>query len=418
MRKLAIILLVFAIAAAQAGAARRESTNYGIQSDDANQGGTKSTSANYIVRQGAAGQGAAGKSDSANYSAGQGYIYTTNTKPATPESLAQYKADGATLIPWPAGWTFTSTEVMKMSIKDYDPGDILLPQIEVQLSGESFTNAPSFEGSNYNYSGITLTGSVSATGMVHASSYIWQARVKDLENYYSDWVAKGGDPDYRVDLVPPASSELLTAFATPEPSPVKVYLTWEAGSDALSGVAGYNLYRSPTPGSGYSMIQYLISGLTTFDAAVSPGNDYYYVMRTQDLAGGESGNSIQASAPYLAVTREVAVVAPVGGGYSGNIEDAVPGSTIKYNIYYTNLGFAVSASTEVVDRIPDYTRFKLGSATGEAVTEVKYSNDNGANFNYIPSGDYVDPAVTHIKWRCADVPSGTAKKVEFSVVIR
>jgi uncharacterized repeat protein (TIGR01451 family) len=412
------IIVTVAIISLPASAALRSGTDYQLQTDSANQGGTKSTSANYIVRQGAAGQGAAGKSDSANYSAGQGYIYTTNTKPATPESLAQYKADGTTLIPWPAGWTFTSTEVMKMTIKDYDPGDILLPQIEVQLSGESFANAPSFEGSAQNYGGTTLAATITATSMEHAKTYIWQARVKDLENFYSDWVAKGGDPDYRVDLVPPASSELLTAFATPEPSPVKVYLTWEAGLDALSGVAGYNLYRSPTPGSGYSRIQYLVSGLSTNDAAVSLGTDYYYVMRTQDLAGGESGNSIQASAPYLAITREGAVVSPVGGGYSGSAADAVPGSTINYIMYYTNLGFAVSTSIEVVDRIPEYTDFKIGTATGEAVTQVKYSNDSGATFTYTPSGTYVDPAVTHVKWLCGDVSSGATGKVEFSVVIR
>lgn len=420
MRRIAGALFIVFALVLRPQAALRSGTDYGLQTDSSNQGGTKSTSTNYTLRQGSAGQlGAVGKSGSTNYTAGQGYIYTTNTKPATPESLAQYKADGTTAIPWPAGWTFTSTEVMRMSIRDYDPGDVLLPQIEVRLTGESFSGTPSFEGGTYNYSGVSLTASVSATSMEHAKYYLWQARVKDLENYYSDWAALAGSPcDYRVDLVPPASSELLTAFATPEPSPVNVFLTWEAGTDALSGVAGYNLYRSPTPGSGYSRIQYLISGLNTYDATVSPGNDYYYVMRTQDLAGGESVNSMQASAPYLAITREAAVVAPVGGGYSGSASDAVPGSTISYIIYYTNWGFAVSTSIEVVDRIPEYTDYKIGTATGEAVKEIKYSNDNAATFDYTPVGSYIDPAVTHVKWLCNDVSSGASGKIEFSVVIR
>ena len=399
-------------------AARRESTNYGIQSDSANEGGAKSSSSTYIIRQGSAGQGAVGQSDSSGYGAGQGYIFTTNTKPATPETLEQFKADGTTSIPWPAGWTNTTTEVMKFDIKDYDPGDVLTPQIEVRLSGESFTGTPSFEGSTYNYSGITLNASVPATPMVHAQSYIWQARTKDLENYYSEWVTMSGTPDYRVDLVPPGSSELLVANATPEPDPTAVHLTWEAGTDPLSGVAGYNLYRSTTPETGYVKIMSLIPDLATIDATVALGTDYYYVLTTQDNAGSESIYSNQASAPYLELTREVSVVAPISGGYTGSPEDAVPGSTIRYIIYYSNTGFALSTSIEVVDKIPEFTEFKVGTATGEAVTQVKYSNDNGATFTYTPSGTYVDPAVTNIKWYCEDLNSGDTKTVEFSVVIR
>lgn len=417
VRAFVIFILIIA---PSANALLRSSANYGLQTDSANHGGTKSTSTNYILRQGSAGQlGAVGDSDSINYSAGQGYIYTTNTKPATPESLQQYKSNGVSEIPWPAGWTNTSAEVMKMDISDYDPGDILTPQIEVRLTSESFTDTVSFEGSNYNYSGTTLSATTAATGMTHNRYYIWQARTKDLENYYSDWKILGGSPaDYRTDFVLPGSSEVLTAAATPETSPTQVYLTWEAASDALSGIAGYNLYRSTTPGSGYVKIQSLIPGLITSDAMVYLGTDYYYILRAEDWAGGESGNSMQASAPYLNITREVIVIAPISGGYSGGAGDPVPGATIKYNMYYTNLGFAVSTSIEVVDKIPAHTEFKVGSANGESISAVKYSNDGGATFTYTPSGTYVDPAVTNIKWICSDTSSGATRKVEFSVIIR
>jgi hypothetical protein len=402
-------------------AALRQGSNYGLQTDTSDQGGNKSTSTNYILRQGSAGQsGAAGKSDSTNYSAGQGYIYTTNTKPATPESLAQYKANGTTSIPWPAGWTATSTEVMKMDLSDYDPGDILTPQIEVQLSTEAFTNTPSFEGASYDYSGTTLTASVTAASLEHAKTYIWQARTKDQENFYSDWKTMGGSPfDFGIDLLAPPSVEVFWATASPEPNPAYVYFTWEAVSDSGSGVAGYNLYRSTTPGSGYSKLQSLVPGTSTTDATVLPlGTDYYYVIRAEDYAGGEGINSAQASAPYIGLTREVAVTAPTGGGYTGNITDAVPGSIIKYNMYFTNRGFAVSANINIINKIPSYTEFKIGSATGEAGPSVYYSNDNGASFTYTPSGTAVDPAVTHIKWVCANISSGASRKVEFSVVIR
>lgn len=403
-----------------AEAALRTSANYKLQTDVSDQGGAKSTSESYVLRQGSAGQlGAVGKSDSANYSAGQGYIYTTNTKPATPEALAQYKADGTTPLPWPAGWTATSSEVMKMDLSDYDPGDILTPQIEVRLSSEAFTNTPSFEGSTYNYSGTTLAASVTAASMEHAKTYIWQARTKDQENFYGDWKTMGGAPfDFGVDLLAPPSVEVFWATASPESNPAYVYFTWEAVADSGSGVAGYNLYRSTTPGSGYSILQSLVSGTSTTDATVSLGTDYYYVIRPEDYAGGEGENSAQASAPYIGLTREVAVTAPTGGGYTGSITDAVPGSMIKYILSFTNRGFAVSANINIINKIPSYTEFKIGSATGEAGPAVYYSNDNGASFAYTPSGAEVDPAVTHIKWVCANISSGASRKVEFSVVIR
>ncbi|MFA4906277.1 MAG: hypothetical protein WC645_07215 [Candidatus Margulisiibacteriota bacterium] len=398
----------------------RTSTNYGLQTDASAHGGDKSTSTNYILRQGTAGQlGSVGKSDSANYSARQGYIYTTNTKPATPETLQQFKSDGATAIPHPAGWTSTSTEILKANIYDYDPGDILTPQVEVRQAGAGFTGEISYEGSNVNYSGTTVTSSVSATGMTHNRSYIWQIRAKDQENYYSDWQTLAGSPsDYRTDFVAPGTSEVLTAAATPEPSPTQVYLTWEAASDALSGIAGYNLYRSTTPGSGYVKIVSLISGLTTTDATVYLGADYYYVIKAEDAAGGESEISRQASAPYIAVTREAVITAPTVGGYTGGAADPVPGSTLKYTMYYTNRGFAQSTGVVIVDKVPAFTQFKIGSATGNDISAVQYSNNGGTTFSYTPSGTYIDANVTHVKWLCNNISSGATKQVEFSVVIR
>jgi hypothetical protein len=193
------ILLAVMITAGTSYASRRESTNYHLQTDVVNQGGNSSSSTNYIMRRSSSGQhGSVGSSQSGNYSADQGHVYTINTKPSTPESLEQFQADGATPIPWPAGVTPTTTEVMRIVMSDPDPGDILTPQIEVVLSGEAFTDNENFEGDNYNYSGVDLSGEVDAVGMVPGSAYVWQARVRDEENYYSDWVTLGGNPDFIV----------------------------------------------------------------------------------------------------------------------------------------------------------------------------------------------------------------------------
>ncbi len=416
--KLIVVFVGLLILFGTANSARRSSTNYGLQTDVYNQGGNKGTSESYILRQGSAGQqGSIGSSESATKIVGQGYIYTTNTKPLTPESLQQFRADGVTQIAWPAGWTGTSTEVMKFDISDPDPGDILVAQIEVVLSGEAFSDTPSFEGDASNYSGSPINSSVEATDMADSSGYIWQVRVKDLENYYSDWVTLGGDPDFQTDFISPITPEALVADALPVTGPAYVYLTWEASSgDGGSGVAGYDLYRSIIPDTGYAKIMSLITDTSTSDTTVVLGTDYYYVITAHDAATNESEFSNQASAPLLEVTREAIVAAPAT--YNGGAADPVPGSIINYYLYYQNIGFAEASNIVIIDAVPEYTQYKMGTATGESITAVYFSDDSGSNWDYTPSGTYVDGNVTHIKWDVDVASSEVISKVEYGTVIR
>jgi len=73
-----------------------------------------------------------------------------------------------------------------------------------------------------------------------------------------------------------------------------VTLTWKASS---SQVAGYNVYRSTTPGGDYVKINTsLVQGLTYTDKTVDRGVTYYYVTRAVDPRGNQSVNSNEASA--------------------------------------------------------------------------------------------------------------------------
>jgi hypothetical protein len=73
-----------------------------------------------------------------------------------------------------------------------------------------------------------------------------------------------------------------------------VTLTWKASS---SRVAGYNVYRSVTPGGNYlRMNSSLVQGLTYTDNTVVSGVTYYYVTRAVDDRGHESVNSNETSA--------------------------------------------------------------------------------------------------------------------------
>jgi fibronectin type 3 domain-containing protein len=75
-----------------------------------------------------------------------------------------------------------------------------------------------------------------------------------------------------------------------------VDLTWNASADAV----GYNVYRSTTSGSGYTMINSSPNLTTAYtDNTVSAGQTYYYVTTAVDSSQNESGysNMAQATVP-------------------------------------------------------------------------------------------------------------------------
>jgi len=72
-----------------------------------------------------------------------------------------------------------------------------------------------------------------------------------------------------------------------------VDLSWTASADAV----GYNIYRSTTSGSGYSMINSSLDSTTAYtDSTVVSGQTYYYVATAVNSESQESGYSNQAQA--------------------------------------------------------------------------------------------------------------------------
>jgi Abnormal spindle-like microcephaly-assoc'd, ASPM-SPD-2-Hydin len=77
-------------------------------------------------------------------------------------------------------------------------------------------------------------------------------------------------------------------------TPHYVDLNWVAST---STVAGYNIYRSTSSGSGFSKLNgSLISGLAYQDTTVQSGASYYYVVTAVDASNDESVESNQAAA--------------------------------------------------------------------------------------------------------------------------
>jgi hypothetical protein len=70
----------------------------------------------------------------------------------------------------------------------------------------------------------------------------------------------------------------------------KVSLYWKRNREL--DLAGYNVYRSTTPGSGYQRINYsLVLKPKYVDKQITKGTTYYYVVTAVNAAGGESGYS-------------------------------------------------------------------------------------------------------------------------------
>jgi len=61
-------------------------------------------------------------------------------------------------------------------------------------------------------------------------------------------------------------------------------------------VVGYNVYRSTSPGTGFSLLTQLLNTLTFKDENVADGSTYYYVVTSLNGAGDESEHSNEATA--------------------------------------------------------------------------------------------------------------------------
>jgi fibronectin type 3 domain-containing protein len=92
------------------------------------------------------------------------------------------------------------------------------------------------------------------------------------------------------DTTPPSIPTNLSATV----SGTQVSLSWTASSDNV-GVAGYQILRSTTNGTGYAQIATSNSNSYT-NIGLTAGTTYYYVVRAYDTSNNVSTNSAQAQA--------------------------------------------------------------------------------------------------------------------------
>ncbi|HEY2930789.1 MAG TPA: hypothetical protein VGK99_03515 [Acidobacteriota bacterium] len=134
-----------------------------------------------------------------------------------------------------------------------------------------------------------------------------------------------------------------------------VKLAWDPNTEP--DLAGYNVYRSQTSGSGYSRLNGgLVLTPSYNDAAAGSGQTYFYVVTAVNALASESGFSNEVTAvvgfPDLAISKTHAGSFPVGANG-------------LYTVTVSNVGSAASSGTiTVTDTLPIGLSFISGSGTG------------------------------------------------------
>jgi pectate lyase len=163
------------------------------------------------------------------------------------------------------------------------------------------------------------------------------------------------------DTTPPAAPTGLAASAGDS----TVGLDWNDNNEV--DLAGYNVYRSTTSGTGYVKQNASLLGPSGYtDNSVTNGITYYYVVTAVDTSANESDNSTEASAAPQDLT---APAAPAG--LSASAGDSTVGLDWSNNSESDLAGYNVYRSTT--------------SGTG-------YAKTNGS---LLTSSDYTDNSVTN-----------------------
>jgi hypothetical protein len=88
------------------------------------------------------------------------------------------------------------------------------------------------------------------------------------------------------------ATSVIALSGTGEAASYSVNLTWDAPSTSPDPVAGYNVYRSPSGGSSYQLLNASVESQTSYvDTTVQSGQTYDYIVESVDANGVESSPS-------------------------------------------------------------------------------------------------------------------------------
>jgi uncharacterized repeat protein (TIGR01451 family) len=163
------------------------------------------------------------------------------------------------------------------------------------------------------------------------------------------------------------------------------------------------------------------SGFTT--ALLAPGANVVWTVKVTPLANGTAGGvtytvNVTATSQGDAtktdqVRSQTTCTAPnLVMSKSVDLANALPGQDIHYTVVASSTGLSNANSIVLVDSIPSYAGFRIGSASFSAGTSaltstVSYSRDHGTTWTYTPgTGSCTAPSgydycVTHVRWSMA-----------------
>ena len=220
---------------------------------------------------------------------------------------------------------------------------------------------------------LVLTSDYTDTAVTNGTTYYYVITALDnCANESSNSVEQSATPQ----AGPPAAPTGLVAT----PGNTEVALDWN--DNAEPDLAGYNVYRSTTPGGPYSQVNGPLVTVSNYtDTGLSNGTTYYYVVRAENDSAEESGNSNEANAtPADAPPAPPTGLVPtpsearVDLDWNDNGEPDLAG----YNVYRsTTSGGPYSKINGTLLTTSDYA--DTGLTNGTTYYYVVRAEDNAAN---------------------------------------
>lgn len=268
---------------------------------------------------------------------GGGSAGTSNTygEPLISASLTQYMSDGTTTITTGSN-TNETTVIMKFDMDDGDASDTLTPKVEIQEVGTAFTDTATDTGTGVSYSGTTVTGSVTVTGLTDLADYHWQAQTCDSTSNCSSWVSYGGNAESITDFSlllnqsPNAPTSLgsssfvgggnindgtpdLTFTLSDDDSgdTVKYQIQIDDNSDFSSPVVDYTSALAAQGARTFTVGQAAGSGTYTTGSSGQTLDDTSYYWRVKTIDDGSSASSY-STANSGAIAFQLDTTFPIG----------------------------------------------------------------------------------------------------------
>jgi hypothetical protein len=224
-----------------------------------------------------------------------------NNPPSSPSGLDQLRTSDSISITV-GGYTNGGQVRFEATASDPDSLDDLQLCVEVQPIGSPFTNTITQCGAAETYTGSPVDVSVTITGLVHATSYHWQAQVKDGGGATSAWVSFGANLESDTDFTNDSVSPSGTVY---DGTGVGVDINFNGGSlseisanwaitDVGSGLNYFEYAIGTTPGSN-DVIGWVNAGLATnfteSSLTLETSKTYYASVRAYDNANNSSTTS-------------------------------------------------------------------------------------------------------------------------------